>query len=625
MEMFLNRKTGGRSLRSVMKSIASIGAISSLMVAGLAFVAVAPASAATPATLAFANVPTTATAGSVLATFTVTVQDAGSTPAPVTTTPGAVDTIQITSSCILAGTQTETAVGGVATFNALIIDTGTSCTLTARDTLSPDTSLASITSGAITVSPGSATKIGFTTAPPSTATTATVLPTVRVADEDQFGNVVTGASDTITLTDQNCALTGGGATATTAGVASFSAVYISGNTTCVVTAASTNFPSITANVGVAANAASKLGFTSVPTTATAGSVLTPFVVNVEESNGVAFTSIAPQSIQLTSSCTLLGATTAVTASGVATFSGVEIKNLGACLLVATDVTSALTAATSSAVTVYPGTPTHLVFTVAPPTLVTTVGSVLPTFVVALEDVYGNVVNSGTGSTDVISLTSNCTLGGITIMPAVTGAATFIGVDINSSGTCVITATDSSRAIITTTATTSVGTPQSALVVSTIKGSLGSALQLSTTGGSGTGAVTYTVTNGTATGCTISGSTLRVSKVGTCLVTATKAAAAPYIVVSSSATTVTFVLPFKATKVSRVLVGTSQNVTITGSGFVGRPRVISNVAGLTATVSRDSGRVLTLRVTVKAGTAKGVRVFTIILGNGKRTSVRFNLS
>jgi hypothetical protein len=92
-----------------------------------------------------------------------------------------------------------------------------------------------------------------------------------------------------------------------------------------------------------------------------------------------------------------------------------------------------------------------------------------------------------------------------------------------------------------------------------------------------------------------------------------------------ATTVTFVLPFKATRVSRVVVGTTQNVTITGSGFIGRPRVISNVAGLTATVTRDTGKVLTLHVVVRAGTSKGVRVFTIILGNGKRTSVRFNLS
>jgi hypothetical protein len=66
------------------------------------------------------------------------------------------------------------------------------------------------------------------------------------------------------------------------------------------------------------------------------------------------------------------------------------------------------------------------------------------------------------------------------------------------------------------------------------------------------------------------------------------------------------------------------VKIAGTNFYGRPRVISNVAGVKALVTGDSGTLLTVRVTVNAGVKTGVHTFTIILANGKRTSVKFNL-
>ncbi|MBP6043507.1 MAG: InlB B-repeat-containing protein [Rhodoluna sp.] len=86
--------------------------------------------------------------------------------------------------------------------------------------------------------------------------------------------------------------------------------------------------------------------------------------------------------------------------------------------------------------------------------------------------------------------------------------------------------------------TGAASAQSALSVTSTSGTFGSSLTLSTSGGSGSGAVTYSVSNGTAAGCSISGSTLSFTSVGTCLVTATKAADASYLVASSAATTVT---------------------------------------------------------------------------------------
>jgi hypothetical protein len=90
--------------------------------------------------------------------------------------------------------------------------------------------------------------------------------------------------------------------------------------------------------------------------------------------------------------------------------------------------------------------------------------------------------------------------------------------------------------------------------------------------------------------------------------------------------VTFVIPGpKATHViGAVWVGRTTTVKIAGSNFYGRPKVISNVTGVTARVIGDSGKLLTVKVTVKVGVKTGVHSFTIILANGKRTSVKYNL-
>jgi len=181
----------------------------------------------------------------------------------------------------------------------------------------------------------------------------------------------------------------------------------------------------------------------------------------------------------------------------------------------------------------------------------------------------------------------------------------------------ITSTSTKYAYVVTQAA------QAALSVATLSGTVGQALTLSTSGGSGTGAVTFSVVSGTATGCTVSGSSLTVTGAGTCTVTATKAADTNYFVTSSSATTVTFVVPGpKAIRViGFVTAGRTKTITITGSGFYGRPTVTSH-AGTTAQVTKDSGKLLTVRVSVKAGSRNGVFTFTIRLANGKSCKVKY---
>jgi hypothetical protein len=517
----VKNRGGGRMVRSALAKVVSIGACSALMIAGAIVIAASPAGAATATQLAFTTQPpTTATINTNLATFRVTVED--STGALATT--NLTDSITLTSSCAIAGTDSATAVAGVATFSAVQFSTaGGPCTVVAADG-----GLTSATSSAFTVYPTTASKVGFVGGPPATAT--------------------------------------------------------------------------------------------------AGSPLASFSVAIENGAGATATNDLTDTVTLTSSCTISGTTSVAAASGSATFSAVTIDGGTApCTLTATDATNALTVAVSSPIAITAGAATKVIFTTQPPATVVA-AAVLAPFKVSVEDTYGNVETSGTGSADTITLTpsTGCTLGGTLTGVAVAGVATFSAVTVTSDGSCTITATDSSRTLTAavSTATDSQGA-QAALTVTSLTGYLGTPLVLATTGGSGTGAVTFTATPGTALGCIVTGTSLAVTSLGTCLVTATKAASLTNLAVSSVVTTVTFVVPLpKATHVDGVAVaGQTRTVIIIGAHFSGRPRITSH-AGTTAVVTKDNGRLLTAKVTVKAGERAGTYTFTITFAGGHVTKVKY---
>jgi len=64
-----------------------------------------------------------------------------------------------------------------------------------------------------------------------------------------------------------------------------------------------------------------------------------------------------------------------------------------------------------------------------------------------------------------------------------------------------------------------------------------------------------------------------------------------------------------------IAGKTVTMTISGTGFYGQPKITSTAAGTKVGVSKDSGKVLTIRVTTKAG-VRGEHTFTIRLANGK---------
>jgi hypothetical protein len=85
------------------------------------------------------------------------------------------------------------------------------------------------------------------------------------------------------------------------------------------------------------------------------------------------------------------------------------------------------------------------------------------------------------------------------------------------------------------------------------------------------------------------------------------------------------VPLRATRVvGGAWTGRTVNVTIIGTGFFGQPRITSNMGRrTTARVIHDTGKRLTVRVTVRSGTPRGIHVFRITLGNGTSCNVHYS--
>jgi hypothetical protein len=207
------------------------------------------------------------------------------------------------------------------------------------------------------------------------------------------------------------------------------------------------------------------------------------------------------------------------------------------------------------------------------------------------------------------------------------------VTFTGNGVCLIDFNDvgngafAAAAEVQQSITVGAGNPkaQATLTLTSVKAVHGRPLTLTTIGGSGGGAVTYAVTAAGSAGCYISGADLRTTRAGTCTVTATKAADSTYAAVRSLATTVTVAVsrPLAVRMSAPVWTGQTVTTKIIGSGFYGRPRIITSAAGTKVVLLGDNGRVITIRVSVKRGTRRGQHTFTLIFSRGQRTSLHYN--
>lgn len=71
-----------------------------------------------------------------------------------------------------------------------------------------------------------------------------------------------------------------------------------------------------------------------------------------------------------------------------------------------------------------------------------------------------------------------------------------------------------------------------------------------------------------------------------------------------------------------IIGKTSTLTISGTGFYGQPKITSTEAGTKVGVVKDSGKLLTIHVTTKAGSKAGEHTFTIRLANGKSAKANY---
>jgi hypothetical protein len=300
-------------------------------------------SAASSSKLAFTQQPASAAAGASLGTVAVSVEDAYGNL--VTTDHSTVSLAGNT----LTGTLAAAAVNGVATFTGLSMTQSGTFALSATDgTLTPGAS------SSITISPAQASKL-IIAQQPNSATAGQSIGTVIVEIEDQYGNIVTGNTSTVTLAGTS--LTGKTSVTAVNGVAVFTGLSMTQAGKQTLTATSGTLTSATSNsITISPAAANKLVFTLQPSSAVAGSSLGTVAVTVEDTYGNVVTSNS-STVTLTGT-TLTGTTSVAAVNGVATFTNLSMTQIGSATLSATD--GSLTPATSATFTITaPPTPTPM--------------------------------------------------------------------------------------------------------------------------------------------------------------------------------------------------------------------------------------------------------------------------
>src|SRR5439155_188256 len=271
----------------------------------------------------------------------------------------------------LGGTKTVAAVAGVATFGDLSVDkAGTGYTLTAAAT-----GLTTPTSAVFNVSAGGATHLVFAVQPSTTTAGAAVAPAVQVAAQDAQGNTATPFTGSIGLAivsnPGGGTLAGTTSVAAVSGVATFANVSIDKVGTGYTLAASATGPAGATSTAfnITPGAASHLIFSVQPTTATAGSVITPAVqVAAQDAQGNTAAGLTGDvSVGIGTNPgggALSGTTTVAAVNGVATFSTLSINRTGTGYTLTASGTGLATGG-SAAFNVSAGSASALVFTGEP--------------------------------------------------------------------------------------------------------------------------------------------------------------------------------------------------------------------------------------------------------------------
>ncbi len=313
-----------------------------------------------------------------------------------------------------------------------------------------------------TATPGVPTHLSVVATPTTQVAGATATVTAQLLDA--FNNPVPTAGRTINWTS-----TGGGSFASSSNTTTatggtppmnFTTTTISG-VTHVITATDAGSLTVTGTASVATipGPAAMLAVTTPPSSTVQAGVVFPIqpVVQLEDVNGN-FVSQSGVSISATigSGGGTLGGTTPVftDATGKAAFAGLKIDGLVGPRTLAFSSTG-LAGAPSGTITVNPGLPAALLFSVNPTS--TTAGSTItPAVVVKIRDVDNNDVTTAT-NTIALAITAGtgaagATLNGTTSLAASSGAATFSTLNITSASASAYTLRATATGLTTATST-----------------------------------------------------------------------------------------------------------------------------------------------------------------------------
>ena len=597
-----------------------------------------------PATrLAFTTQPSNSTGGVVLATQPV-VKVLDNYGNPILTPVSSV-TLALTpanGATLTCTANPKTTSSGVSTFAACKVDRPGDYTFTATNG-----SLTPAVSNSFTITVGPATKLVYTTQPSATATSQVALATQPVVTvQDVGGNTVTTDSSTVVtlaLTAPGGAVLNCDSTAVTAssGVVAFTGCDVDKVATYTLLATTSGLTSATStSVVVSAGPATRLAFTTQPSSGTGGVVLTtqPIVKVLDSYGNTVLSPVSSVALALTTpNGAALTCTTnpRSTVSGVATFAACKVDKPGTYTFTATN--GSLTPAVSNSFTITVGPATKLVYTTLPSSTATSGVALATQPALVLQDAGGNVVTADSSTVVTLALVTpngailSCDTNPVT---ASSGVVAFAGCKIDKAGTytvrasalniatatsgnVVVSASSATRLAFTTQPSDSTGgvalTTQPVVkaldsygnTVSTPTNSV--ALALTTPNGAALSCTTnpLTTVSGIATfvGC-------KVDRPGTYTLTATSgsltsAVSTSFTITVGPASKLSFTTQPSATATSQVPLGTQPVVTVQDAGgntIVGDSRTVS------LALTTPAGAILTCDTTTVAASS-GVSAFT----------------
>ena len=248
----------------------------------------------------------------------------------------------------------------------------------------------------------------------------------------------------------------------------------------------------------------------------------------------------------------------------------------------------------------------------------TIGKFVSVYGVADTGASGTVVSVNTAGTQIIAditlpaadanisdgYTITNTDGGTAVVVAFTTAA--ITIDSGPTITSVTPATATANSTVAFTITGTGFVANAAVSASTPNATCGTATVVLST--SITASCTFLAAGSTATSLVVTnpdgGSATSAAVLAASTVTTTPGPKSPHA---------THVHGFAVT-------GKTVTITISGTGFYGAPKITSNAKGTTAKVSHDSGTLLTVRISTKAG--RGEHTLTIRDADGKSCKINY---